>query len=106
MDDFGSHERVLNAHRHFREERCIPIKEDLNTSYINQRYDQSVAQNDQKVALKTLVPKSKTICTQNHGRKLYQWILINTVTTLVVATMEEMWQSSSNVINVHPLGRK
>ena len=106
LDVFGSHERVLDAHRRHREPRCISSKEDSNVLHANQIYDQFMARNDKKVAAKTLSSQRKITHTQNRVLKLDQWSFVHTGIALVVAKMQEMWQSSFDDVNLHPLGRK
>jgi hypothetical protein len=59
MDGFKSHENVLGAQIICRDNKIKSVKEDSNTSHINQVYDQLVAQNDKQEANLPLLINSR-----------------------------------------------
>ena len=54
LDGFKSHENVLAAHELRAQNNIDSLKEESNSSHVNQGHDQLVAKNDKKVASETL----------------------------------------------------
>jgi len=59
LDGFKSHENVLNAHKLRADNLIIFLKEESNSSHVNQGYDQLTAKNDKKNAAESLYDQRK-----------------------------------------------
>ena len=59
LDGFKSHENVLNAHKLQADNLIISLKEESNSSHVNQGYNQLTAKNDKKNAAESLYDQCK-----------------------------------------------
>ena len=59
LDGFKLHENILNAHKLQADNLIISLKEESNSSHINQEYDQLTAKNDKKNAAESLYDQCK-----------------------------------------------
>jgi len=71
LNGFGSHVNVFEAHDFFAKEKILVIKEEGDTSHVNQAYDQQVAKDD-KTFMRTAVEALNPVLRQ----KMDQWYLI------------------------------
>ena len=71
MDGFGSHVNVHEAQAAFFERKIMILKEEGDTSHLNQAYDQSVAKND-----KAGMRMNLDLIDPHIGVRLDQWYLI------------------------------
>ena len=54
LEGFKSHENVLGAYTLRRDKKIKSVKDESNTSHVNQAYDQPVAKSDKKIAAEAL----------------------------------------------------
>jgi hypothetical protein len=106
LDGFRSHENVLEAHELHAQTLIISLKEESNSSYINQEYNQLVAKNDKKNA-------AESLCDQRRSKKwltgkshISQWGLLTTAMDIVRKTTKAIWVSSFEHCNLYPLTRQ
>ena len=59
LDGFKLHKNVLKAHKLCSNALIISLREESNSSHVNQGYDQLVAKNDKKNAAKSLYDQCK-----------------------------------------------
>jgi len=100
LDGFGSHINVDEAQLMFHKYKILILKEEGDTSHVNQAYDQSVAKADKSMmrdALATVRPQL--------GQKLDQWYLIAIAINSLAKIGPEPWIQSFIKVNMHPKHR-
>jgi hypothetical protein len=76
MDGFKSHKNVLGAHIICCDNNIISVKEESNTSHVNQAYDKLVAQNDKQEAKDALADQCKIDTIRSGKRNIDQYSLV------------------------------
>ena len=97
LDGFGSHVNVHEAQEVFYKRKILILKEEGDTSHINQAYDQSVAKNDKagmQANLDLLRPHLRT--------RLDQWYLITIAIEALKQVKASAWIESFTKVNLHP----
>ena len=97
LDGFGSHVNVLRTHEIFSRNKMLVIKEEGDTSQVNQAYDQQVAKDDKthmRAAVDALSPAL--------GMKMDQWYLIVIAIHAQNRIKKESWIDSFKKVNMHP----
>lgn len=106
FDGFKSHENVLKAHELRFDAKIISLKEESNSSHVNQGYDQLVAKNDKKNAAESLYDQRKAKKWVTGKTTINQYDLVHTAMRLVRATDSKTWVTSFERVNLHPWTRK
>jgi hypothetical protein len=83
----------------------ISLKEESNSSHVNQQYDQLTAKNDLKNAAESLYEQRRAKKWQTGKSHIDQYNLVLTVMRIVRATSESTWVSSFQRVNIHPATR-
>ncbi|KAI2491962.1 hypothetical protein MHU86_22582 [Fragilaria crotonensis] len=97
LDGFGSHVNVHEAQEVFYKRKILILKEEGDTSHINQAYDQSVAKNDKarmRANLDLLCPHLRS--------RLDQWYLITIAIEALKRVKASAWIESFTKVNLHP----
>lgn len=105
LDGFKSHENVLEAHELRANALIISLKEESNSSHVNQGYDQLVAKTDKKNAAESLYDQRKAKKFSTGKTNITQYDLLITAMRIVRATSEETWVHSFQRVNLHPFTR-
>ena len=98
LDGFGSHLNVHSAQVTYAEYKIFVVKEEGDTSHINQAYDQSVAKCNKKELRKAMHQIGRQL-------KIDQWILISIAMVTQLNVAAEEWISSHKKVNMHPKHR-
>ena len=101
LDGFGSHVDVHEAHMIFAKNNILIIKEEGDTSQVNQAYDQFVAKEDKKVMFKRLNCVQPIL-----GQAMDQWYLIACAIDAQNSISSDVWIRSFERVNMHPQSRK
>jgi len=101
MDGFGSHVNVHRAQEIFSEHKILVIKEEGDTSQVNQAYDQQVAKADKAKMRQNL----ELVRRQLGGNKLDQWVLIQLAANAQAKVERQCWIQSHNNVNTNPKTR-
>jgi hypothetical protein len=101
MDGFGSHVNVHRAQEIFSEHKIFVIKEEGDTSQVNQAYDQQVAKADKANMRKNLELVRRTL----GGQALDQWVLISLAIQSQAMVPRDVWIKSHNNVNTNPKTR-
>ena len=97
LDGFTSHITVASALEVFREQNIFVVKEEADTSHVNQAYDQSVAKVD-KLNVRWMLDLIRS-----HLSCLTQWYLIVACVIAFKKTgVSGAWISSFKRVNLHP----
>jgi hypothetical protein len=105
LDGFKSHENVLNAHKLRADNLIISLKEESNSSHVNQGYDQLTAKNDKKNAAESLYDQRKAKKWQIGKPQIDQYDLVLTAMQIVRATDPTTWVASFQHVNLEPQTR-
>ncbi len=105
LDGFKSHENVLNAHKLQADNLIISLKEESNSSHVNQGYDQLTAKNDKKNAAEILYDQRKAKKWQTGKAQIDQYDLVLTAMQIVRATDAKTWVASFQCVNLDPCTR-
>jgi len=105
LDGFKSHENVLAAHELRRDNKIRSLKEESNTSHVNQGYDQLTAKSDKKNAAEALYDQRKVQKWKTGRQQLDQYELIQCGMHLVRALQPETWILSFRRVNLEPSTR-
>ena len=97
----SSHMRMSSMLTRF-ERKIISLKEESNSSHVNQGYDQLTAKNDKKNAAESLYDQRRAKKWQTGKTHIDQYDLVLTVMRIVRATSEATWVSSFQRVNLHP----
>ena len=97
LDGFGLHANVQRAHEIFSAHRFIVMKEEADTSHVNQAYDKRVEKSDKMYMRSALQAVEPTI-----GRSMNQWILIAIYIDAQNRIKKEVWIDLLNKVNMHP----
>lgn len=98
LDGFGSHVNVEEAHKTFAEHKIKIIKEEGDSSQVNQAYDQVVAKQD-----KTHMRHHLELVRRKLGsRKIDQWTLISLAIEAQLKVTHQDWIRSHKRVNTHP----
>jgi hypothetical protein len=100
LDGFGSHVNVHKAQEAFFQRNIMILKEEGDTSHVNQAYDQSVAKNDKgemRANLDSIRP--------HIGVRLDQWYLITIAIEALKKIKPAVWVESFKKDNLHPQHR-
>ena len=89
LDGFGSHVNVHAAQEAFFEQKIMILKEEGDTSHLNQAYDQSVAKND-----KAGMRMNLDLIRPHIGVRLYQWYLISIAIEALKKSIASAWIES------------
>ena len=100
LDGFGSHCNVHEAQQIFYDRKILIIKEEADTSHVNQAYDQSVAKND-KAGMRANLD---LICGVV-GVRMDQWYLISIAMEALKKVQPQSWIDSFTKVNLHPKKR-
>jgi hypothetical protein len=101
MDGFGSHNNVHKAQEIFSQHKILVIKEEGDTSHVNQAYDQQVAKADKKMMRENLA----FVRSKLGGNKLDQWVLIQLAAHAQAKVDRDCWVQSHNSVNTNPKTR-
>ena len=93
---FGSHYAMLEREKH----KIISLKEEGNSSHVNQAYDRLVAKNDKLEAASSLSLLRKFRF--ETGTVIDQWHLIHVVLNALRETKRSTWETSFHACNLHP----
>jgi hypothetical protein len=102
LDGFKSHKNVLQAHKICADQLIISLKEESNSSHVNQGYNQLTAKNSKKNAAESLYDKRRVRKWQTGKSHIDQYNLVLTAMRTVRATTESTWVSSFQHVNLHP----
>ena len=91
LDGFKSHENVLNVHKLRADNLIISLKEESNSSHVNQGYNQLTAKNDKKNAAESLYDQRKAKKWQTAKAQIDQYDLVLTAMQIVRATDAKTW---------------
>jgi len=97
LDGFGAHCNVQLALQIFSDHKIWIIKEEGDTSQVNQAYDQAVAKAD-----KDLMRAALALLRPQLGMAIDQWYLITVALQAQLSIKEEHWVSSFIKVNLHP----
>ncbi|KAI2510833.1 hypothetical protein MHU86_3619 [Fragilaria crotonensis] len=97
LDGFGSHVNVHQAQEVFYKRKILILKEEGDTSHINQAYDQSVAKND-----KAGMRANLDLIRPHIGTRLDQWYLITIAIEALKRVQPSAWIESFIKVNLHP----
>jgi hypothetical protein len=100
LDGFGSHVNVIDSHEIFSAHKILVIKEEGDTSHVNQAYDQQVAKDD-----KTLMRAAINAVAPKLGINMNQWYLITCAIYAQNRIKKESWIDSFKKVNMHPQTR-
>ena len=100
LDGFGAHFNSHYAMKERQKNRIISLKEEGNSSHVNQAYDRHVAKIDKQHAANFLsfLRKFRFRC----GSVLDQWHLIHVVLGALKAAKPSTWVSSFKACNLYP----
>jgi hypothetical protein len=101
MDGFGSHVNVHKAQEIFSQHKILVIKEEGDTSHVNQAYDQQVAKADKKMMRENLA----FVRSKLGGNKIDQWVLIQLAAHAQAKVDRDCWVQSHNSVNTNPKTR-
>jgi hypothetical protein len=101
MDGFGSHVNVHEAQEIFTEHKIFVIKEEGDTSQVNQAYDQQVAKADKANMRKNL----ELVRSRLGGSQMDQWVLIKLAANAQSKVSRDTWIGSHNNVNTNPKTR-
>jgi hypothetical protein len=99
------HENLLNAHKLRAYSLIIYLKEESNSSHVNQGYDQLTAKNDKKNAAESLYDQCKAKKWQARKEQIDQYDLVLTAMLIVRATDPTTWVASFQRVNLDPRTR-
>lgn len=105
MDGFKSHENVLAAHQMRIDHKIMSLKEESNTSHVNQGYDQLTAKTDKKNAAASLFEQRKIVKSTTGKSQLDQYDLVQCGMRIVRQLEAETWQLSFRRVNLEPSTR-
>ena len=97
LDGFGSHVNVNEAHGIFAQHKILIIKEEGNSSHVNQAYDQLTAKADKRLLNVNLIRIKK-----NLGQMMSQWHLIKIAADAQAKVSSNVWINSFVRVNLHP----
>ena len=97
LDGFGSHVNVHKAQEAFFTRKILILKEEGDTSHLNQAYDQSVAKND-----KAGMRANLDMLRPHIGTQLDQWYLITIAIDALKRVKATAWIESFTKVNLHP----
>ena len=100
LDGFGSHVNVHEAQQAFYDQKIMILKEEGDTSHLNQAYDQSVAKND-KAGMRMYLD----LIRPHIGVRLDQWFLIGVAIEALKKIKASAWIESFKKVNLHPVHR-
>ncbi len=103
LDGFRSHKNVLEAHKLCAEALIISLKEESNSSHVNQGYNQLVAKNDKKNAAETLYNQRRSKKRLMGKSHISQWDLLTTAMDIIRKTTKASWVTSFEHCNLHSL---
>ena len=97
LDRYSSHINVHKSLKLFAEYNICVVKEEGDTSQVNQAYNQAVTRSDKRVVHYLI----GTVC--NHSKKVLSnfyliTIVLHSLKTVTVAS----WLSSFKIVNIHP----
>ena len=97
LDGYGSHVNVTKALEIFAEHQILIVKEEGDTSHVNQAYDQFVAKEDKRHMHMQLNTVRRPL-----GHAMDQWILISIAINAQNLVEKETWIASFKRVNMHP----
>ena len=97
LDGFGLFFNVQRSHEIFAAHKILVMKEEVDTSHVNQAYDQRVAKTDKMYMRSALQAVAPTV-----GRSMNQWILITIANDAQICIKKEVWIDSLKKVNMHP----
>ena len=97
LDGFGSHVNVNDAHKIFEAYKIMVVKEEGDTSQVNQAYDQLTAKEDKRLLNCNLIQVKKTL--KEH---MSQWHLIKIAANAQMKIKTLVWMNSFIRVNMHP----
>jgi len=100
FDGFGSHVNVHAAQKIFSQYKIFVMKEEGDTSQVNQAYDQLVAKDDKRLLKQYLIKIKK-----NLQLGMSQWHLIKIAAHAQRQVPKESWIKSFIRVNMHPQHR-
>ena len=105
LDGFKLHENVHEAHELRANALIISLKEESNSSHVNQGYDQLVAKTDKTNAAESHYDQRKAKKFSTGKTNITQYDLLITAMHIVRATSEETWVHSFQRVNLYPFTR-
>jgi len=96
LDGYGSHLNVYKTLKIFSDYKIMLVKEEGDTSHVNQAYDQSVAKADKRHVREWLEKIRHKIGIFN------QWTLISTCLVALKSVLPSTWEDSFKKVNLHP----
>ena len=103
LDGFGAHFCSHYAMDERQKKKIMSLKEEGNSSHVNQAYDREVARNDKAHAAQSLAFLRKSRYATGHITN--QWDLIFVVLGALRDTIRESWVRSFNSCNLNPQTR-
>ena len=100
LDGFGAHFALHYVMLEREKHKIISLKEEGNSSHVNQAYDRLVAKNDKLEAASSLSFLRKFRF--ETGTVIDQWHLIHVVLNALRETKRSTWESSFHAYNLHP----
>ena len=105
LDGFKLHENVHEAHELRANALIISLKEESNSSHVNQGNDQLVAKTDKTNAAESHYDQRKAKKFSTGKTNITQYDLLITAMHIVRATSEETWVHSFQRVNLYPFTR-
>ena len=103
FDGFGPHTSSIKAMELRAEANILSLKEEGDSSHVNQAYDQFVAKEDKATGRTTLSALRKLVSVTKGV--LDQWQLVHVGLSMVFASKSGTWQASFNRVNLNPKTR-
>ena len=102
MDGFGAHLASYEAMRIRKEKNIQQVKEEGDSSHVNQAYNKFVAKQDKQVSYESLAMLRKSTYARSY---VDQWDLIHVGLYAVRSTSKQCWQNSFDACNLRPSSR-
>ena len=97
MDGFGAHVRVGEALEEFKLNNVWAVKEEADTSHVNQSYDNQVALNDKRDQKRILSRVRSSL-----KKVMHQYHLIAAMAAAIKNQDGGVWNTSFKAVNLHP----
>jgi hypothetical protein len=103
LDGFKSQDNVLSANELRSDHNIRLLKEESNSSHLNQGYDQLTAKSDKKNAVKSLYDQRRVQKWRSNRVNIDQYGLIFTALRIVHQCKSETWISLFRRVNLDPI---
>lgn len=99
VDGFGAHTSTLKAMQVYHDAKIMVLKEEGDSSHVNQAYDKFVARADKKTG-RSLLSDLRRMSTITKG-VVDQWGLVHVGLGMVRACTDDCWADSFRAVNLH-----